>query len=245
LAGLGVSGDVGGLGVCRVVHVLSGFQAQGAMMEIFVITPEVNDLVRQVEVSVHQKTRGIPHVVYYTDVPARGVVNRNMALDMTEGEFAVSLDNDLLILDDNWLELMLETMRRDSRIAMVGPKVILPDGTIHSCGTTPDFRPQCFGRKCEGQECVREVVALTSTAFLYRREAFREVRWDRGFTGSGAFSDTDICLRLRKRGWKMFCDGRVKILHLKPQTNGKWYEWNHAYFHLKHPSTILNQRIGA
>jgi GT2 family glycosyltransferase len=214
------------------------------MTEIFVITPVVNRGVLRVESSIHSKTVS-PHRVIHTNISASGVVNRNWALDHTFGEFAVSLDNDVLVLTDNWLELMLDTIRGDSRIAVVGGKIVLPGDRIHSCGTGFDLRSYCLGDMDIGQrEFAEEVPAITSTAYLYRRSVFDSIRFDERFTGSGAFSDTDICLRLRKAGWKCYYDGRVKFLHLKPQTNGKWWEWNHLYFHFKHPKTIFTQARG-
>ena len=161
--------------------------------------------------------------------------NHNFGLSWIYGDFAVSFHDDIEILSGDWLDKMMKTMLSDDRIALVGPKLVLPDNTIHSCGTNPRLRPYCYHEKDTGQrEFAQEVVALDCNVYLYRMEAFKDIKFDEWFTGSSPFSDTDICLRLRKKGWKIFYDGRVKMLHKKPQTNGNWCSWNHLWFHLKH-----------
>jgi len=181
-----------------------------------------------------------------------------------DGEYIAQLNDDCAVVTNGWLAKMVETMQLSPDIALVGPKVVMFDGTIFSAGVSPKLRGLCLGEKDYGQrEFVEEVTALTGACYLYRRSALSDLRFeskrvrqggytrlkdlydypyfDEKYVLGSAFSDTDLCLRLRKRGWRIFYDGRVKVIHHKQQTQGRWYSWNHIYFHAKHPGTIIGQ----
>ncbi len=170
-------------------------------------------------------------------------VNHNLGiLSCMGGDYIGQLNSDCAVLTEGWLGKLLETLVLYSDIGLVSPKIVMNDGTIFSCGTAPNLRNYCSGEVDLGQrEYVEEVVAAPSNCYLYNRRIFEElgIRFDEHFIRSGSFMDTDFCLRLRKGGYRIFYDGRVKVLHHRAQTQGSWHSWNHLYFHLKHPSTFF------
>jgi GT2 family glycosyltransferase len=113
------------------------------------------------------------------------------------------------------------------------------DGMIFSAGTAPNWRPYMYGDKDTGQrEFVEEVAGVSANCLLYKRGL---LEYDEKFIGGNGLEDTDYCIRLRKSGYRVMYDGRVKVIHKKYPKEKNPFFWNHLYFHVKHPSTIITQ----
>ena len=133
----------------------------------------------------------------------------------------------------------METMLSRDDIGLVGCKIVMFDDKIFSAGTGPNWRPYCYGELDEGQrEFVEELPGLSANCLLYRRGL---LEYDECFKGGNGLEDSDYCIRLRKRGYRIFYDGRVKVIHKKYPKEKSPFFWNHLYFHLKHPSTFITQ----
>jgi GT2 family glycosyltransferase len=163
--------------------------------------------------------------------------NRNWGLRKSASEWVCSLDADCEVLQDNWLDHLLETAQSQPDIGIVGAKIVMFDGTIFSAGTGPDGKPMLYGQKDEGQrEVVEEVHSVSENCLLMRKGIFEFDEW---FWQSRSSEGQDACIRLRKQGYKIMYDGRVKIQHNKIPKESSPFNWDHIYFHLKHPSTYL------
>jgi GT2 family glycosyltransferase len=163
--------------------------------------------------------------------------NRNWGLRKSASEWVCSLDADCEVMQDNWLDLLLETAQSQPEVGIVGAKIVMFDGTIFSAGTGSDGMPMLYGQKDEGQrEVVEEVHAVSENCLLMRRGIFEFDEW---FWQSKSSEGQDACIRLRQAGYKIMYDGRVKIQHNKFPKKSSPFNWDHIYFHLKHPSTYL------
>ncbi len=164
--------------------------------------------------------------------------NRNLGLRKGVSEWICSLDADCEVTQDNWLSLLMETAKSQSNVAIVGPKIIMFDGTVFSAGTGADGYPILYGQKDEGQrEIVEEVHAASENCLFMHRGIFEFDEW---FWQSKSSEGQDACIRLRQQGYKILYDGRVKIRHNKYPKRSSPFNWDHLYFHLKHPSTYFN-----
>ena len=133
----------------------------------------------------------------------------------------------------------METMLADDKIALVGCKIVMFDSKIFSAGTASNWRPYHYGEEDTGQrEFVEEVDGVSANCLLYRKNT---LRYDERFIGGNGLEDSDYCIRLRKKGYRIMYDGRVKVIHKKYPKNKNPFFWNHFYFHLKHPSTLITQ----
>jgi GT2 family glycosyltransferase len=165
--------------------------------------------------------------------------NRNAGLRQGVSEWICSLDADCQVTQDDWLELLLETAESQPDVGIVGAKVVMFDGTIFSTGTGGDGLPMLYGEKDVGQrEIVEEVHAVSENCLLMRKGIFEFDEW---FWQSRSSEGQDACIRLRKQGYKVLYDGRVKIQHNRYPRKKSPFNWDHLYFHLKHPSTIITQ----
>lgn len=63
-----------------------------------------------------------------------------------------------------------------------------------------------------------EVPAVTGACMLIRREVFDEIGgWDTGYL-IGDFEDSDLCLMLRKHGYRVLYQPGVQLTHLERQS---------------------------
>lgn len=85
----------------------------------------------------------------------------------------------------------------------------------------------------------REVETAPGTAFLIRREVFQEIS---GFDPQFFlfFEEMDLCLRVKKAGWRIFLEPEAKIIHLGErsttdgETTKKIFRQSRFYYFQKH-----------
>ena len=165
--------------------------------------------------------------------------NRNWGLRKGISEWICSIDADCEVTQDDWLDLLLETAESQPNVGIVGAKIVMFDGKIFSAGTGSNGYPMLYGETDKGQrEIVEEVHAVSENCLLMRRGIFEFDEW---FWQSRSSEGQDACIRLSKQGYKILYDGRVKIRHAKYPQKGSPFNWDHLYFHLKHPTTIITQ----
>lgn len=122
--------------------------------------------------------------------------NKNRGLDRARGSHVCFLDDDIIIRQRGWLSLMLETLRSQPKTGAVMPRLTFPNGGEQNL-TSNIFD-------------VRESKASCSACLLCRNGI---ARFDENFLGAWA-EDEDFLLQLEQKGYKIYCDGRVSILHL-------------------------------
>jgi len=206
-------------------------------VDIYIPSREKDDFYDAAQKSIYQHTK-IPFNFVETIGPRSITGNRNAGLKAAQSQFVASLDSDCEIMQDNWLDLMLETMQASEDIGLVGCKILMYDNTIFSAGTAPNWRPFCSGEIDNGQrEIVEDVVGVSGNCLLYRRDLLLYDEW---FIGGKGMEDNDFCIRLRKKGYRILYDGRVKVIHKKYPMEKSPFFWNHLYLHLKHPSTYFD-----
>ncbi len=207
-------------------------------IDIYIPSREKDDYYLTAEESIRRRTK-IPYNIIEALGPRSIAGNRNAGLRSAGKEFVASLDSDCELTQDDWLEKMLQTLLSLDDVGLVGCKVVMFDGKIFSAGTGPNWRPYCYGEPDKGQrEFVEEVAGVSANCLLYRRGL---LEYDERFVGGNGLEDSDFCIRLRRKGYRVFYDGRVKVIHKKYPKEKSPLFWNHLYFHLKHPTTILTQ----
>jgi GT2 family glycosyltransferase len=133
----------------------------------------------------------------------------NFGVQQAKGEHIVLLNNDIQVINNDWLEAMLEHSQRPS-IGAVGAKLYYPDNTIqhagiivgiggyaghshkHRAGNDPGY----FNRL----NIVQNVSAVTGAMLMCKKSIYEKVG---GFDAENfaiAGNDVDFCLRLAEMG---------------------------------------------
>jgi GT2 family glycosyltransferase len=159
----------------------------------------------------------------------------NAGAKATTGEVLLFLNNDTDVIDAGWLaELASQAMRPE--IGAVGAKLLFADGTVQHAGIWlgPGGRVRHFLRLSKRDEpgylgqlaFTRDLSAVTGACMAVRREAFEEVGgFDESFPVS--YSDIDLCLKLRQRGYRILWTPHAELLHLESASRGSG-EWRYS-----------------
>ncbi len=153
----------------------------------------------------------------------------NYGVREAKGDYLLFLNNDIEIKTTDWLEEMLSNFQRNENIGAVGVKLLYPDTTIQHAGVIirlggiaghgfsrmDSENTGYFGRAVIKQD----LTAVTAACMMTSREVFSKVG---GFeeTLAVAFNDVDLCLKVRKAGYRIIYDPDVTHIHYESLSRG-------------------------
>jgi GT2 family glycosyltransferase/ADP-heptose:LPS heptosyltransferase/tetratricopeptide (TPR) repeat protein len=147
----------------------------------------------------------------------------NIGAEAANGKFLVFLNNDTEP-QPGWLEAGIGRLQQYTDIGVVGGKLLYPDGSIQHCGIEffanahpkyPLWPLHRFLRAAADDPRVNlpeAVPAVTGACLFIPRRLFRSVG---GFTEDYGmyFEDTDLCMKVKKRGKRVFYEPSCVVLH--------------------------------
>ena len=187
-----------------------------------------SDDVRVLNLLDDYKDKKLIDVLHY-DRPFNFSAINNFAVSKTTADHLLFLNNDIEAIRPDWLEEMVRHACRE-KIGAVGPMLWYPDMTMQHAGVVigaggvaghahhrlPFGHPGYFGRAA----FALEVSAVTAACLLMPRKVFLEVG---GFDGEAltvAFNDVDLCLKVRRLGYKVIFTPRAELIHHESATRG-------------------------
>jgi GT2 family glycosyltransferase len=153
----------------------------------------------------------------------------NLAAKHATGELLCFLNNDVEVIDGDWLSLLvLQAIKED--IGAVGARLLYPDGTVQHAGVVTGVgggaaHAHRYQRDEEIGYFLRDrlpqrVSAVTAACLLVAKDKFLDVG---GFNEKDfpvAFNDVDLCLKLNARGWQSFYEPRAVLIHHESKSRG-------------------------
>lgn len=139
----------------------------------------------------------------------------NRALMASSGEYIVYLNNDTIVTE-GWITKMVQHLKNDQSIGMVGPvtNAIGNEAKIDVTYTSPegiDDFAEYYCRKNNGQLFDIPVLALFCT--MIKRSLLEKIgRLDERYD-VGMFEDDDLCMRIKNEGLRLVCCQDVFIHH--------------------------------
>ena len=179
----------------------------------------------------------------------------NQGVAASSGRFICLLNNDVTLIQPNWLSIMLQEAERP-QVGVVGPRLLYPDHRIQHGGII--YVPETGGFDHEYRYQPentplalrsREVLGVTGAIMLINRTLWNNLGGmdQRFFVG---MEDVDFCLRTWENGWRIIYSGAAYALHPEGTTRGPDPHW-HAkgleschQFALKWQSKLRRLRIG-
>lgn len=146
--------------------------------------------------------------------------NCNAAAASARGRYILFLNNDTVVMP-NWLTALMEAGEKYSDGAIIGSRLLYPDGTIQDAGAVlfadgtaanlgrgrPRHDPQfCFDREVD---CVTAVSALMPRAFWDEVGGFDD-RYAPGYC-----EDSDLAMAARSRGMRVVYAARSEAVHFE------------------------------
>jgi GT2 family glycosyltransferase len=153
----------------------------------------------------------------------------NVAAKVARAEFLCFLNNDVEMIDRDWLALLVRQATRPD-IGAVGARLLYPDRTVQHAGVFTGIgggagHGHRFQREEDGgyfhrAHLPQRVSAVTAACLVVSREKFRSVG---GFDEENfpvAFNDVDLCLKLNQMGWQSFYEPRATLIHHESKSRG-------------------------
>lgn len=147
----------------------------------------------------------------------------NDAVYASNASYVALVNNDVEIIDPEWLDVLMDEALGD-RVGAVGCRLVGADGVANHEGTAVgvDGVPAIelsLGGLDAMRPAPRDVSAVTAACMLVRVEAFRHVG---GFDPIFAvgYGDVDFCLRLRRAGYATIYTPATTARHLRRATRG-------------------------
>lgn len=142
----------------------------------------------------------------------------------------VFLNNDTVVLADDWLGVLDDLARRPDAGA-VGARLLYPDRRVQHAGVVlglwgcaghmdagaPEGDPGYLGRLV----CTREVAAVTGACLAVERSKFDAVGGFNEVSLPVDLNDIDLCLRLASRGWKTLYTPAALLIHKESASRGR------------------------
>lgn len=146
----------------------------------------------------------------------------NAAIPHTTTPQLLMLNDDITIIDPDWLQAMVEQAQRPG-VGVVGARLLYPDDTIQHAGVVlgpfggsihvfkrlPGAEPGYF----DLPNVVRNVSAVTFACALIDREVFDRIGGLDEINLPVAFNDTDFCLRAREAGFEIIYTPHATLYH--------------------------------
>jgi GT2 family glycosyltransferase len=168
-----------------------------------------------------------PHRLLRYAGPFNFSAMNNFAVEQTESPWLLFLNNDTEVIERDWLTVMAEHVQRPE-VGAVGPMLLYPDDTVQHAGIVMGvggiaehaFRgwPADSPGVCRQLQTTRNYSAVTGACLLTRRDVFVEVG---GFDEEQlpvTFSDVDLCLKMRRAGYRIIYTPFAKLYHHESST---------------------------
>jgi GT2 family glycosyltransferase len=167
------------------------------------------------------------HTLLHYSGPFNFSAINNFAAGQTDSPWLLFLNSDTEVIENDWLTLMAEHVQRPE-VGAVGPRLLYPDDTVQHAGIVVgvggiaehafrDFPAEAPG-VCRQLQATRNYSAVTGACLLTRREVFDEVG---GFDEERlpvTFSDVDLCLKMRRAGYRIVYVPLAKLYHHESAT---------------------------
>jgi GT2 family glycosyltransferase len=163
-----------------------------------------------------------PHRVLRFSGPFNFSAINNYAVAQTTAPWLLFLNNDVEVIDGDWLTVMAEHVQR-AAVGAVGPRLLYPDNTVQHAGVVvgvggiAESAFRHFAADHPGVarqlQVTRNYSAVTGACLLTRRDVFEQIG---GFDEEQlpvTFNDIDLCLKMRRAGYVVVYTPFAKLYH--------------------------------
>ncbi len=177
----------------------------------------------------------------------------NLGVAASSGEYILMLNNDVEVLQADWLERMMGYSQLP-HIGAVGVKLLFPDETIQHAGVVlgiGDGASHSFINFPKESDiyynylrAVNNCSAVTAACLMVRRDVYDEVGgMDEALPVE--FNDVDFCLKLRKAGYYNVYIPSVELYHYESATRGHPFRSHTAWKQHEHDMNYFKNKWGS
>lgn len=155
----------------------------------------------------------------------------NLAATRIDSDFIFFMNNDLIVADGNWLDIVVGEAQLSPEVGAVGGKFLYPNGSVQHAGVILGLWglaghvhkgiPGDAAGFCARANLAHEVSAVTAAGMLVRTTAFKQVGMFDEQNLKVAFNDIDLCLKLREAGYKIIWTPEFLAEHHESLSRGR------------------------
>ncbi|MCK5624626.1 glycosyltransferase family 2 protein [Candidatus Pacearchaeota archaeon] len=163
------------------------------------------------------------------------------SLKKYDPDYYFLLNDDIIIIDKNWLSEVVKTAESDPKIGLVGTNPIYEDGISQNVGGYFKGPLITLDKEATGLVEFDHITAF----FLASRKVIKKVGlFDEIFTPY-LLDETDYCMRVKKAGFKLVSRTDIKIVHYKGVTINRDAELKRNYVRLKNDIifSLINMKL--
>lgn len=161
----------------------------------------------------------------------------NIGVKETAGEYILFLNNDIEVIEPDWLTHMV-SFAQQKHVGAVGARLLYPDDTIQHAGVIVGLGG-IAGHAFAGLykedpgyfnliQTVNNFSAVTAACLLCRREVFEDVNgMDEQFEVE--YNDVDFCLKIMEAGYYNVYVPQVELYHYESATRGHPHQSKPSY----------------
>lgn len=157
-------------------------------------------------------------------------------------DYVLLLNDDTEVIEDDWLDLLVECGEQDKDIGILGCNLIYPDGKMQNLGgymkgwqITKELKPYI--------EKPFEVDHIMGALMLIKKEVIEEIGLLDEIFNPYLLEDTDYCLRARLRGFKVLSVPNVKIIHKKGKSVDKQANYKRMFIRFRNDIIFSNRHL--
>jgi ADP-heptose:LPS heptosyltransferase/GT2 family glycosyltransferase len=166
----------------------------------------------------------------------------NLAVAQARGDYLLFLNDDIEIIQDDWLDAMLEHAQRPE-VGIVGPQLLYPDRKVQHAGmflASLGLSRHAFRMSAADDPCYfgfaltqRNVMAVTGACMLVRRDSFMALgQFDEAHEVVN--NDLDYCLRAHEAGLLTIYTPYATLIHHELASRDKLGDvFNTQHFHAR------------
>lgn len=177
----------------------------------------------------------------------------NRAATEAQGDILVLLNNDIEVIENNWLRAMVAQAVRPE-VGAVGARLLYSNGRVQhggiilGAGGVAGHLHRGALRKDNGFKghlrLARNVSAVTGACLAVRRNVFEEVGGFDAKNFAVAFNDVDLCLKIRAKGYQIIWTPLAELYHLESASRGSDFR-SETIARFQHEVVCMQERWGA
>ena len=177
--------------------------------------------------------RHFEHRLLHFNGPFNFSALNNLAVEQSNSPWLLFLNNDVEVIDSEWLTVMAEHVQRPE-VGAVGARLLYPNNTVQHAGVVlgvggiAEHAFRNFPADAPGVsrqlQVTRNYSSVTGACLLTRRDVFEEVG---GFDEERlpvTFNDVDLCLKMRRAGYLIVYTPFAKLYHHESATRRRSVE---------------------
>ncbi|MCL4392895.1 glycosyltransferase [Patescibacteria group bacterium] len=185
-------------------------------------------------------------ILYYKKKFNFSAIN-NFAVSKTNTDYILFLNNDMQVINKEWLSEMIQYIQKED-VGIVGAKLLYKNGTIQHAGLQIGYggvAGHIYRFMKDGAiyffdpQGVREVSGVTGACLLIKKDLFNKIGKFDDKNLKIAFNDVDLCLKVRKLGYKIIYTPYARLYHYESLSRGNSLDENEVKFMMKKWNKIL------